>query len=251
MILECDIGNTRCGWRALDQDGLVTGRGGFVYAEQGFGKLAALHGVAAVRALSVASAVVVDDFTAAIYSAFGVMPRLAVATESCAGVTNAYMQPVQLGVDRWSALVAAYRRVSGAVLVIDAGSALTVDAVAANGRHLGGYIVPGINYMKAALLQKTGGVRFDHAVSQGGTGFGESTAAAVNAGVMAAELGVVVVAIKEAVRRMPDGFSLLLTGGDAEMLSESMEVDHCLVSELVLDGLRWLLPCSRTDNKGD
>ena len=76
------------------------------------------------------------------------------------GVRNAYERPELLGVDRWAALVGAYARLRAAggrspVCVADAGTALTIDALASDGRHLGGLILPGIALQRTALLAST------------------------------------------------------------------------------------------------
>lgn len=81
------------------------------------------------------------------------------------GVRNGYSDPTQLGSDRWMALIAAFgsmkreTTLSGAhvypQLVVMAGTALTIDALAADGEFLGGVIVPGATLMRAALKQGT------------------------------------------------------------------------------------------------
>jgi type III pantothenate kinase len=60
-------------------------------------------------------------------------------------LTNAYRDPQQLGVDRWLALVAAARLTDADALVIDAGSAITLDLLSRRDGHLGGAILPGLN----------------------------------------------------------------------------------------------------------
>jgi type III pantothenate kinase len=72
-----------------------------------------------------------------------------------AGVTNAYDDYEQLGVDRWLAMIAAWNRHQTAVCVIDCGTAVTVDVVTASGNHLGGYIVPGLGLMSDVLNRET------------------------------------------------------------------------------------------------
>ncbi len=91
--------------------------------------------------------------------------ELAVPKALQCGVRNGYTDPTQLGSDRWMALIAAFgsmRRdttLSGEhvypQLVVMAGTALTIDALAADGEFLGGVIVPGATLMRAALKQGT------------------------------------------------------------------------------------------------
>lgn len=73
------------------------------------------------------------------------------ASSSVAGVRSGYTRPERLGADRWAAIAAAYELHGGPVCVASAGTALTVDAVAADGRHLGGAIIPGLSLMREAL----------------------------------------------------------------------------------------------------
>jgi len=71
------------------------------------------------------------------------------------GVTNGYTQPAQLGCDRWAAMLAAFNLQNSSVLVVNVGTALTIDAIDATGLHLGGLISPGLNLQKNALLAGT------------------------------------------------------------------------------------------------
>lgn len=88
----------------------------------------------------------------------GACCRQAVSKPELAGLRFAYRLSHKLGVDRCLAMVAAWHKVQGAVLVIDAGSAITADFVDARGDHQGGYIFPGIRLLKSSLLQGTASV---------------------------------------------------------------------------------------------
>ena len=240
-VLECDIGNTRCKWRLLDEHGAIVSRGVQLCSE-GFATLPAAEELARIRVACVAKEGVSKKFAEHFA---GLNERLVFAeTEpATAGVSNAYGDKYpQLGVDRWLALVAAYRRQSGAVLVVDVGSAITVDVVDGAGCHLGGYIAPGAQMMEANLLAGTGKVRFERSDGEVSLALGESTAEAVAAGVMAAQLGVVNAAIEQSERRLGKDFAILLTGGGASPLCSLLSREVELVPELVLDGLVWALP---------
>jgi type III pantothenate kinase len=77
------------------------------------------------------------------------------SADASADLKNTYLNPQQLGVDRWMGLVAARRRTREAVLVVSIGTAMTVDALTDDGTFLGGVIVPGVALMRQALLQGT------------------------------------------------------------------------------------------------
>lgn len=67
------------------------------------------------------------------------------------GVTNGYREPGQLGADRWMAIVGAVAHHQPPLLVMDLGTATTIDLVDADSRHLGGIILPGPGTMLRAL----------------------------------------------------------------------------------------------------
>ncbi|PWK54162.1 type III pantothenate kinase [Pleionea mediterranea] len=68
---------------------------------------------------------------------------------------NSYAVPDTMGVDRWLAMLAATRGGEQAAMVIDCGTAMTIDLVASGGQHLGGYIVAGLENQLSALLSNT------------------------------------------------------------------------------------------------
>ena len=147
------------------------------------------------------------------------------------GITNSYDEPQRMGVDRWLALIAAWSSCPEALLVFDAGTALTCDVVAVNGQHLGGYIIPGSQLMELALRRDTKRIRYDD--SQPVTlDAGNTTAACVSSGIWMALVG----AISALQQRYPDHRSIL-TGGDGQAL-----IDLGIVAEwrphLVLEGLQ-------------
>lgn len=96
-----------------------------------------------------------------------------VGKEAC-GLINGYQDINQLGVDRWLSMVAAWAQCHANVCVVGCGTAVTIDLVLANGRHLGGYIVPGTRMMQSMLTQNTQGINIESR-DTGGTGPGQST----------------------------------------------------------------------------
>ena len=94
-----------------------------------------------------------------------VTPKWLVATRAACGVTNRYANPSQLGADRWAAIVAARRRATAGgqspmpVVVVNAGTAVTIDALDADGVFRGGVILPGMRLMLQALAEKTSALK--------------------------------------------------------------------------------------------
>ena len=96
---------------------------------------------------------------AAVRARFGLRTEFIRSTRAAAGVRNGYRDTWRLGADRWVGVIAAHALARGRpALVVNIGTALTVDAVTGNGRHLGGAIVPGPNTMIESLLAGTHGI---------------------------------------------------------------------------------------------
>lgn len=145
------------------------------------------------------------------------------------GVTNGYRAPERLGADRWAALLAARRIIQGRVLVADCGSAVTLDLLAADGCHLGGYILPGLRMMRRSLHQGT--ARLPE-VGRGNMDLAIDTGDAIAAGTL---LGIVA-AIESTIVRHKNP-PCLLTGGDAETIGRYLQVPCQHEPDLVLKGL--------------
>lgn len=156
------------------------------------------------------------------------------SAEAQCGVQNRYENPAQLGCDRWAALIAAWRRCAGGCVVVNAGTAVTVDALADDGVFLGGMIVPGLAPMRHALALDTAKL----SVSGGHySPFPTNTADAVYSGILSATAGAVekmVVALAEKLGKPP---FCLISGGDAGLVWERLSVEATIVDNLVLDGL--------------
>lgn len=150
------------------------------------------------------------------------------------GVSNAYRDPAQLGSDRWAALVAAHRLEPGHKLVVNVGTALTIDALAADGRFLGGLIVPGPALMRRSLDRGTAGLRLTEGAFDD---FPRSTPDAITSGAIQAAAGAVA-RLGEAMSRrgMPAG-RVVLSGGAAAEIAPHLPFACAIHENLVLEGL--------------
>jgi len=151
------------------------------------------------------------------------------------GLSNAYLDPAKLGADRWVAMVAAWRQHRGAAIVVDAGTALTVDAIDAQGRHCGGLIIAGLATAQNALLGKTHfGARVAGADARwsGGRSLGDDTESCVRQGAVHALCGTI-----ERIWRQFPASAGLMTGGDADELHPLVDGNWSLQPDLVLEGL--------------
>lgn len=164
-------------------------------------------------------------------------PRFIRSNEVCCGLHNGYDRPELLGVDRWLAMIGARQLVSGPLCVADFGTAITVDAVSADGTHLGGWIAPGLTLMAGAVQAGTRGVRAEFATTGMAHGYGHNTAAALNNGVCNAASGMLRQAISLLNQQTDGEVGCVVTGGDAPVLLPLLPQD-CLHSPvLVLLGM--------------
>lgn len=233
-ILDLDIGNSRTKWRFEGRAGALASP-----ALPSAGDLGRLPGRVRVAAVAGRQAQV----AASIRDELGVAAEFAAVTAELGGVVCAYAEPASLGVDRWLALVAAWRQSRGATVVVDAGTAVTVDLVDAGGRHRGGFIAPGLSMMRRALAGQTRDVGFDPPDAEpGGAVPGTTTAAAVAAGTFAMLRGFVEHVVGALAGNSGGAVTVFLCGGDAEALASSLPLDLRVVPELVLDGLAIALP---------
>ena len=115
--------------------------------------------------------------------------------------------------------------------MVDAGSAVTIDIVDADGLHLGGYIVPGLGLMHRALWEGTDQIKVELKQGVNIANPGVSTDEAVDKGCV-----LMLVALIES---MVERYQCLtvVTGGDGMLLLEQLAVDAEYLPDLVLDGL--------------
>jgi len=243
MKLLLDIGNTRIKWAVADENGLHD-PGAAVHADVSDAAvgdvMAALPaGLTGAAAVCVGESVVLEALRERLAAA-GVELRRIETAPRAAGVSNGYQDFRQLGADRWAAIVGGWAHTQAETVVVDAGTAVTIDLIAGDGRHLGGLILPGIGLMSAALGSRTAEIAASAARGPGpgrDEWFGRSTAEAVARGARFAVLA----AIERAVARFPGNASpaLLLTGGDAPALIDDLAAaGHRPL--LVLEGLQRL-----------
>jgi type III pantothenate kinase len=164
------------------------------------------------------------------------IPLFIAKTQSSAfGLINSYSIPSNMGVDRWLAMLACMQKSSSKTfLVVDVGTAMTIDAVK-NGHHLGGWIVPGAALLKQSLFKNTHRVFSDNK-NLSLTSFGNDTPRCVDNGCKAQILGTLLMADQE-MKKNVDKFEIFLTGGDRNLFS-SLNMQNIIEHEnLVLEGL--------------
>nr|WP_211162866.1 type III pantothenate kinase [Alteromonas ponticola] len=154
--------------------------------------------------------------------------------QSAFGLLNSYKDVSKMGVDRWLAMIAAVHLTHKPFVVIDAGTAITVDFVA-DGQHLGGWIAPGFYSMKNALVTSTQKVFSDDEISNQ-LQLGTTTERCVANGCLAAVQGVYARARAQISINFED-FDIFITGGDKNLFAFTCNDGSILAANLVVQGL--------------
>ena len=235
-MLLLDAGNSRCKWACIE-NGAWTHRGvsdnaGWTELQRSFESLPPPMRII----VSNVGGDAMEQRLRTICSRWAVPIEFIIAERTLCGVVNSYENPARLGSDRWAALIAAWQRYQGASLVVNCGTATTVDAIADTGEFLGGLIMPGVTLMQQSLMHNTAQLQDSGGCLQD---FPHNTADAIHSGVVRATLGAIeqqyaLLQVASAGKKIP----CLLSGGAAEQIVSSlgMKVDH--VDSLVLEGLK-------------
>lgn len=245
--LLMDIGNSRLKWGLLARDEIR--RTGHISMDRvrdtGLSALTSKlpRDVDAVIASNVAGASFATRISGVIGMHCGCDVHFVRSERAACGVTNSYRQPRRMGVDRWVAMIGAWSESGRECLVVDAGTAVTIDALDNSGQHLGGQILPGVAMMTEALAAGTSDIpatrRKIPATSKGLAMFASNTAGAVTNGASNAVVGAIerAVAAMTAERLDP---AVFLTGGDASRILKLLGTEPIHRPHLVLQGLAKL-----------
>ncbi len=233
-MLLLDVGNSRLKW-ALVSEG--------AWLRQGVTETATLKDLSALFAdlpephRILVSNVAGPETAQRIGAACAIWDRplefIAAEAAQC-GVRNRYTQPAQLGSDRWAALIAAWRRVGAACLVVNCGTATTIDALSDTGEFLGGLILPGIEMMRLSLLAGTALVR---APRGNWSDFPRNTADGMYSGAVRATIG--------AICQQHDllgaaSAPCVLGGGAADDIQARLALPCLRMDDMVLRGLQLI-----------
>ncbi|MCQ3830152.1 type III pantothenate kinase [Microbulbifer elongatus] len=258
LILELDQGNTRGKWRLVrsTEGGPVDiiARGVFAPGSWWQRELPASwrqNRPLRIRCSNVAGAQVGAAIDGRLRTALGIPVEFARVTPQSAGVCCGYADVSRLGVDRWLAVLAAHGRATAPALIMDCGSAVTLDLLGHEGQHLGGYIVPGLGLMRRALFSDTDAVKVPESFAEGmSLAPGRHTDDAVNRGLPLMVLGAMERA-QEVLRnqlqsqtkpgepRPREPLRTLVTGGDGALIASLCRHPVELVEDLVMEGLSY------------
>ena len=243
-FLAIDIGNTRLKWAlyASPQPGAQLLEQGAVFLET-IDSLAENEWSALPAPGSMLGCVVAGEGVKRRVEAqlelWDVEPRWVVPGAHACGVTNGYDHPNRLGVDRWVALIGARHRVlaqgpARPALVVMVGTAVTVDALDAQGRFLGGLILPGFGLMLRALEMGTAGLK---APTGEAVEFPTNTSDALMSGGADALAGAVERMHRKLRARAGVEPALIMSGGAAVKLAPIIDLPFETVDTLIFEGL--------------
>lgn len=168
-----------------------------------------------------------------------VAPQWVVSSVQEAGLTNGYDHPARLGPDRWVAMIGAWHRMlaMGAarpIVVAMVGTAVTVEAIDAGGKFLGGYILPGHGIMLRSLESGTAGL---HVPTGEVRPFPTNTSDALTSGGTYAIAGAMERMVQHVRQHCGSEPWCVMAGGAGWKMAPSMSVPFELVDSLIFDGL--------------
>lgn len=172
----------------------------------------------------------------AIDSVFSFEPYWIISQRNGFGITNQYSDPSQLGSDRWTALIAAWKKSNHqACLVANIGTAMTIDALSNRGEFLGGVIAPGSHLMLESLFS---GTQLDNRKQGCYERFPLNTSDAIQSGIIHCLIGAIERMHHLLTSRSEDPeIKCVISGGGANILVPHIKLPMLEVDELVLEGL--------------
>ena len=243
MKLLIDIGNSRIKWACL-VDGQLRDPRALAHKNLDLQELlgSGCQGKQRpdqVYIANVAGRKIGSRLAAAMNNRWKMTPVFVEVKRRCRGVTNAYRDITQLGIDRWLAVVAAWNRTRKPVCIVNCGTALTIDGVSKSGRHLGGLIVPGLHLMQDQLTGATSDIKIE-TVRRFELKFGRTTTECVNNGAGRVAVALIENVVAEMMEQHGNELTCIITGGDAERINALLRKKFSYEPHLVLHGLALL-----------
>lgn len=241
MNLLIDIGNTRIKWALQNEEDWVSGtpliRGDKAFKDIARPAWKELEAPERVVVSNVAGAEFEKSVRTWVKRRWKILPEFLHSQAEQCGVTNAYSKPEKLGNDRWAALIAARALCPGPAVILSCGTAITIDALAADGRHLGGLITPGIDLMISSVCAKATDVNIEDGDSAEIALLASSTESAVLGGSLYAAVSLLDRVSADLSGELGGRVTVLLSGGDADRLMPLLAFKSRYEPELVLKGL--------------
>jgi type III pantothenate kinase len=247
VLLVMDVGNTRAKWAKVDADGVLQEMQSCLTGEISNSMLKrALKGVKKVLVANVAGDAVAQQLTALLPQSTHLV-FLTAQPKAC-GVVNRYKSN-SLGADRWAALIAAWHMHKQPTIVVNAGTAITIDALTRDvankgGVYIGGTIMPGLLMMQDALKENAALLKSTHEGIE--STFPTNTQDAIQTGCLNAIVGAIMLMMQHLEKHSAFLPKLVVSGGDANRIAETLKnsliiklgLKRVIIAEnLVLQGL--------------
>ncbi len=185
--------------------------------------------------ISHVSSEIIRDQIEVLISRWSVKPYWVMARSFQCGISNGYSNPLQLGSDRWAALIAAREYQNKACLVINVGTAMTIDALSDSGHFLGGLIAPGTYMMINGLQSATQLMNIEAGIFHD---FPQNTNDAIHSGVIQCLVGAIERMYSSFARQLEHPLAnCIISGGGAHKLMPFINVPIVFIDNLVLEGL--------------
>jgi len=252
MILDLDIANSLSKWRLKDSISNEVRSRGIVGTAEEWQPGWNIPDLGAVEVIRISNADDADILRGSIDLLRHQVNYVHVAQSSgrALGVTNGYEEPQQLRVDRWLGVLAGYQ-LTGGCCVVDCSSAITIDFVFPGGRHLGGYVLPGLRLMKEILQLGTHNVAIDlDSEAEELLAPGRQTTEAVNHGIYIAAVSAINHVYLEICRKEDKVLPLLLTGDDAQIVARGVQPSYSIWPDMVYGGLEACFPVTAFERAG-
>ncbi len=156
-------------------------------------------------------------------------------------VVNAYPNPQGIGIDRWLALLGTARLIRTDALIVDAGSAITIDLLKADGKHLGGAIMPGFHTSLARFRQMLSMADFNYPDIEHNEKPGISTESCIHIGHDLEDTAYLQGLIERWFKYLAKDALLIVSGGDAHRIPRYSDHDALLIPDLVFQGMQQQL----------
>ncbi|MDE0310346.1 MAG: type III pantothenate kinase [Acidiferrobacterales bacterium] len=233
MNLLVDIGNQYVKWLFGDRHGSFDSSSLESCITE---YLRPLGGVTGIYFVNVAGTDVSERFRNCVRPIWGLDPVEIFSQPEQCGVKNCYRQVHQLGADRWVAAIAAWHTTRTATIIVDCGTAVTVDALSDSAEFIGGSIMPGIGLAMDSLYRRAPGVR-ESSDQMPAVIPATATTEAVATGVIFSSVGGIELLVDKYREVAGESSRLLITGGDAPIIQQHTSKKFEYMPNLVLEGI--------------
>lgn len=245
MILLVDIGNSQIKWARLNGgkpaeiDAVLRGKTGIKRVLSKAWK--SFENVERVVVANVGGSKIAEQLKEWTQSCWQVAPEFLLTRSNSYGVRNAYSKPEMLGIDRWLTLIAVRQHYRGVrnkstTCIVDCGSAITIDVLAVDGKHLGGLIIPGLSTMPKLLMDNTSEIN-EITEEMEYSLLASTTSTAVNAGALYAAVAFIDRISADLAAAVKGDLKYVITGGDAPKIMPLLRDKYEHIPSLVLWGL--------------